>query len=85
MIPGNNLRDNLFMTPERSAPISDFTGPSWLSYVNRGHSCTLWGNSVNNMTQCQLIGFIGYLDELIEREREERNGTDATAKREVHA
>ena len=38
-------------------------------YIARGSLCELWGRPVANMTREQLIGFIGFLDELVELER----------------
>ena len=50
--------------------MSELSGIGFDALVKRGKNCTLWGHSANNMTRGQLLGLIGYLDSVIERERE---------------
>ena len=33
-------------------------------YVKRGLKCALWGHSARNMTKKELLGFVGFLDEI---------------------
>jgi len=40
-----------------------------LAYTDRGSKCALWGISADKMSIQELLGFIGFLDELIEIER----------------
>jgi hypothetical protein len=41
-------------------------------YVERGLRCALWGIPTQDMTATQLIGFIGVMDELLEKERAQK-------------
>ena len=41
-------------------------------YTQRGELCELWGKPAAVMTKKELLGFVGFLDSVIEDERRER-------------